>query len=150
MSDSDRSTITRRHVLTASLASLVAAGAAASIPATVQAEQPAPTVSLTVHTAEDDAAFATWLVGWKEKCSEARRHVERVAGEPWSEAVSRLNDAVYEEWSLEHQLHFRLLEQHFPGIAPALRMAWIHVVEEAHTLLDDPTCYDLISPPRAY
>jgi hypothetical protein len=143
--------ITRRSALTASLTTLLAAGAASMVPTTTQAA-PEPTTAQhdLLTLTQTDADFAAWYERWEAKRDEARDAYfalsERVKPRVDDQTARLIFDREEERvnWQmLDSQLFAEITFRHFPGIAPALRLAWEHALEqytaEAATYCSDPS-----------
>jgi hypothetical protein len=141
MSVPDRTPVTRRSVLRTSLTALLAAGAASTLPApTVAAQAPdvSPSASLPLLAAPaiDREALGAWLVRWHHKYSELLEAHERafgaIADRPGTDAWRRANDldvAIGNIATMDQDRAFALLCAHLPGLAPALRTIYEHVVD---------------------
>jgi hypothetical protein len=136
---SSQRTTTRRTALQSALSGLLAAGAASMLPTTTSAApEPVSMQHDTITTlAQTDADFAAWLERWTAKRAATVAEYEALSDQLDTlvdkQTASIIGDMVDTRlnWDmLEGQLFFEITARHFPGLAPALRMAWMHAIEQ--------------------
>jgi hypothetical protein len=85
--------------------------------------------------AQTDAQFAAWYQRWQAKRDETEAKVDAISERLDVDAatghlISEREEARMDHTMLDAQLFFEVTVRHFPGIAPALRLAWEHAIEE--------------------
>ena len=144
MSDTDRTTVTRRKALQHGTLFLGAGllGSAGTTTSAVSAETPPLSAPISLAFQPDDGAFAEYLAEWHaeylailEQSADLDRQAR--AHPAWDRGLAQLNgkecDAHGDSHMHVHALAFELLCRHLPGLAPALRVVWRHVHEDALT-----------------
>jgi len=132
-------TVPRRAALRTGGLAAVMAGLLGT-PTTVAAE-PAPTIDLVSvlcaeETPQADTQFVEWLTEWRaESALASRQHAAIVAqieayvpAERRFELVGKLSDISSDRAVLESSLHRELAFRHLPGLAPVLRLVWMHAL----------------------
>jgi hypothetical protein len=153
MSNTDRSTVTRRTALQTGTLAAIAAGLLGTTTTPPASAEPAPVSDLVTalcagaKPAPDDD-FAAWLAEWeqantitKEKRDAA---VERIAAfVPEDQryelvtGVDALEEVLHDSTSLSHALYCELMFRHLPGLAPVLRLVWAHVMDTRTDRLEE-------------
>ncbi len=96
-------------------------------------EDRSTTDSVTVPTAEALAADSRRALARYQEASAERQRAERALLAHLSPVAADLyrevSDADSEAQGASTELHVAELVRHFPGLAPALRLAWAHVID---------------------
>ena len=103
-------------------------------PDNVTASEAVTTAAATpVAPADPLARMSLELLAEYRTAAEARDAAERGLGEhlsPTAQAHGRtVSDAVTEMHGAENDLHVAELCRHLPGLAPAIRLVWMHVLD---------------------